>query len=60
MMDPASRFLDDVKAGTQTGIGKEFLQYSKQRADTPALDERVPEIVEYPLEEVVHFKNILL
>ena len=25
MMDPASRFLDDVKAGKQTGIGKEFL-----------------------------------
>jgi len=55
MMDPASRFLDDVKAGTQTGIGKEFL------LDTPnkgpiyscTLDDRVPEIEEYPLKEVI-------
>ena len=55
MMDPASRFLDDVKAGTQTGIGQEFL------LDTPnkgpiyscVLDDRVPEIVEYPLADVI-------
>ena len=55
MMDPVSRFLDGEKAGKQTGIGREFL------LDTPnkgpiyscVLDERVPELVEYPLEEVV-------
>ena len=60
MMDPASRFLDDVKAGTQTGVGREFL------LDTPnkgpiyscCLDERVPEIVEYPLEEVISDTNL--
>lgn len=55
MMDPASRFLDDVKAGTQTGIAKEFLLETPNKGPiySCCLDERVPEIVEYPLEEVV-------
>ena len=55
MMDPASRFLDDVKAGTQTGIGKEFLLNTPNKGPiySCTLDERVPEIVEYPLEEVI-------
>jgi hypothetical protein len=55
MMDPASRFLDDVKAGTQTGIAKEFLLETKEKGPiySCVLDERVPEIVEYPLEEVI-------
>lgn len=55
MMDPASRFLDDVKAGTQTGIAKEFLLKTPSKGPiySCCLDERVPEIVEYPLEEVI-------
>ena len=55
MMDPASRFLDDVKAGKQTGIGKEFLLETPNKGPIHSccLDERVPEIVEYPLEKVI-------
>lgn len=55
MMDPASRFLDDVKAGTQTGIAKEFLLETPSKGPiySCCLDERVPEIVEYPLEDVI-------
>lgn len=55
MMDPASRFLDDVKAGSQTGIGCEFLLETPNKGPiySCCLDERVPEIVEYPLEEVI-------
>jgi hypothetical protein len=55
MMDPAERFLDDVKAGTQTGIGQEFLLETPNKGPiySCCLDDRVPEIVEYPLAEVV-------
>jgi hypothetical protein len=55
MMDPASRFLDDVKAGTQTGVAKEFLLETPHKGPiySCCLDERVPEIELYPLEEVV-------
>jgi len=55
MMDPASRFLDDVKAGLQTGVGREFLLKTPNKGPiySCALDERVPEIIEYPLAEVV-------
>jgi len=55
MMDPASRFLDDVKAGTQTGIGQEFLLETPLKGPiySCCLDDRVPELVEYPLTEVV-------
>ena len=55
MMDPASRFLDDVKAGKQTGIGKEFLLETPNKGPiySCCLDKRVPEIVEYPLEKVI-------
>lgn len=54
MMDPASRFLDDVKAGTQTGIAIEFLETpGKGPIYSCCLDDRVPEILEYPLEEVI-------
>ena len=56
MMDPASRFLDDIKAGTQTGIAKEFLLDKKNKGPiySCTVDERVPEIVEYPLEDVIN------
>lgn len=55
MMDPASRFLDDIKAGTQTGIAEEFLLKTPNKGPIYSceLDERVPEIVEYPLKEVI-------
>ena len=55
MMDPASRFLDDVKAGTQTGVAAEFLLETPNKGPiySCCLDERVPEIVEYPLAEVI-------
>ena len=55
MMDPASRFLDDVKAGTQTGIAMDFLLKTPNKGPiySCCLDERVPEIVEYPLAEVI-------
>lgn len=55
MMDPAERFLDGVKAGTQTGVAAEFLLETPNKGPiySCCLDERVPEIVEYPLAEVV-------
>lgn len=55
MMDPASRFLDDVKAGTQTGIAMDFLLKTPNKGPiySCCLDDRVPEIVEYPLAEVI-------
>ena len=55
MMDPAERFLDGVKAGTQTGVAAEFLlgNFDKGPIYSCCLDERVPEIIEYPLEAVV-------
>lgn len=55
MMDPASRFLDDIKAGTQTGIAQEFLLKTPNKGPiySCCLDERVPEIELYPLAEVI-------
>ena len=55
MMDPASRFLDDIKAGTQTGIAQEFLLETPNKGPiySCCLDSRVPEIELYPLKEVV-------
>ena len=56
MMDPASRFLDDTKAGKQTNVAKEFLLETKNKGPiySCCLDKRVPEIVEYPLEDVIN------
>ena len=55
MMDPVSRFLDDVKAGKQTGVGQEFLLQTPDKGPiySCTLDDRVPELVEYPLQEVI-------
>lgn len=55
MMDPASRFLDDVKSGRQTGVAREFLLETPNKGPiySCCLDSRVPEIVEYPLEDVI-------
>ena len=57
MMDPAARFLDDDKAGTQTGIGREFLLATQNKGPiySCCTDDRVPEIEHYPLEEVVTY-----
>ena len=59
MMDPASRFLDDTKAGKQTGIAEEFLLQTKNKGPiySCCLDERVPEIELYPLQEVITATN---
>lgn len=55
MMDPASRFLDDIKAGTQTGVGQEHLLETVKKGPiySCTLDDRVPEIELFPLEPLV-------
>ena len=54
MMDPPSRFLDTPNAGKQTDVMSERL---KKKLNIPifscTLDERCPDVVEYPLEEVL-------
>ena len=54
MMDPPSRFLDTPNAGQQTNIMAERL---RQKINIPifscTLDERCPDVVEYPLQEVL-------
>jgi hypothetical protein len=54
MMDPPSRFLDTPNAGKQTNIMAERL---KTKINVPifscTLDERCPDVVEYPLKEVL-------
>jgi len=54
MLDPPSRFLDTPNAGTQTDIMQDRL---KAKIDVPifscCLDERCPDVVEYPLQEVI-------
>lgn len=55
MMDPASRFLDDIKAGTQTGVAQEFLLETPNKGPIYSCieDERVPEIELFPLQQVI-------
>ena len=54
MMDPPSRFLDQKFAGKQTNIMKQRLE---AKLNIPIfsciLDERCPDVVEYPLQEVL-------
>ena len=54
MMDPPSRFLDTPNAGKQTNIMAERL---KQKINVPifscTLDKRCPDVVEFPLQEVI-------
>jgi len=54
MMDPPSRFLDTPNAGKQTTIMSDRL---KQKINVPifscTLDERCPDVVEFPLQEVL-------
>ena len=54
MMDPPSRFLDTPNAGKQTNIMAERL---KQKINVPifscTLDKRCPDVVEFPLKEVL-------
>ena len=52
MMDPASRFLDGEDAGKQTAIMRKVLPKLEVPIYSCELDERVPSIVEYPLQEV--------
>ena len=53
MMDPASRFLDTDDAGNQTDVMRRVLPTYNKPIYTCELDERVPALVEYPLEEVI-------
>ena len=54
MMDPPSRFLDTPNAGKQTNIMADRL---KQKINIPifscTLDKRCPDVVEFPLQEVL-------
>ena len=54
MMDPPSRFLDTPNAGKQTNIMADRL---KQKLNIPifscTLDKRCPDVVEFPLQEVI-------
>ena len=55
MMDPPSRFLDTPNAGKQTNIMADRL---RQKINIPifscTLDKRCPDVVEFPLHEVIH------
>ena len=53
MLDPVSRFLDTEDAGNQTEVMRRVLPNYKKPIYTCELDERVPALVEYPLEEVI-------
>jgi|TARA_R100000781_G_scaffold75516_1_gene46910 hypothetical protein len=53
MMDPASRFLDTEDAGKQTEIMRKILPELNIPIYSCELDERVPSIIEYPLDEIV-------
>ena len=52
-MDPASRFLDTDDAGNQTDVMRRVQPTYNKPIYTCELDERVPALVEYPLEEVI-------
>ena len=53
MLDPASRFLDTDDAGNQTEVMRRLLPTYDKPIYTCQLDERVPALVEYPLEAVI-------
>ena len=53
MMDPASRFFDTDDAGNQTQVMRDILPFLDIPVYSCELDERVPSIVEFPLDEVI-------
>jgi hypothetical protein len=53
MLDPASRFLDTEDAGNQTEVMRKLLPTFDKPIYSCELDERVPALVEYPLEAVI-------
>ena len=53
MMDPASRFFDTNDAGNQTAVMRDTLPFLDIPVYSCELDERVPSIVEFPLDEVI-------
>ena len=53
MLDPVSRFLDTEDAGNQTEVMRRVLPNYTKPIYTCELDERVPALVKYPLEEVI-------
>lgn len=60
MMDPASRFIDGGKAGKQTGLARDLFFNTANLGPiySCVLDDRVPEIVQYPLEDVIRETGI--
>ncbi len=53
MMDPARRFFDTEDAGKQTDVMRTILPDLEIPIYSCELDERVPNIVEYPINEIV-------
>ena len=53
MLDPASRFLDTDDAGNQTDVMRKLLPVFDKPIYTCQLDDRVPALVEFPIEEVI-------
>ena len=53
MLDPVSRFLDTEDAGNQTEVMRRVLPNYTKPIYTCELDECVPALVQYPLEEVI-------
>ena len=53
IMDPVSRFFDTEDAGNMTSMMQETLPTVEYPIYTCELDQRVPTLVEYPIEEVV-------
>jgi len=53
MMDPASRFLDTDDAGNQTDVMRRVLPSFKKPIYSCELDDRVPALRDFPLEEVI-------
>jgi|TARA_R110001583_G_scaffold173925_2_gene328081 hypothetical protein len=54
MLDPVSRFLDTDDAGMQTNVMRKILPKLKIPIYSCQTDSRAPEVVEYPLEDVIN------
>ena len=53
ILDPVTRFLDTEDAGSMTPMMRNKLPFAKYPIYSCALDDRVPALEEYPLEEIV-------
>ena len=57
ILDPMSRFLDTEDAGTMTKMMRKRLPLADYPIYSCELDERVPAVIEYPLEEIVSYSG---